>query len=38
MVKIETPINYLDAPEFKKFRDQDAKRLIDVASKIGKID
>ena len=38
MVKIETPINYLDAPEFKKFRDQDAKRLIDVVRKIGKIE
>ena len=38
MVKIETPINYLDAPEFKKFWEQDAKRLIDVVRKIGKIE
>ena len=38
MVKIETPINYLDAPEFKKFWEQDAKRLIDVVQKIGKIE
>ena len=38
MVKIETPISYLDAPEFKKFWDQDAKRLIDVVRKIGKIE
>lgn len=38
MAKIETPINYLDAPEFKKFWKQDAKRLIDVVRKIGKIE
>lgn len=38
MVKIETPINYLDAPEFKKFWEQDAKQLIDVVRKIGKIE
>ena len=38
MAKIETPINYLDAPEFKKFWEQDAKRLIDVVRKIGKIE
>ena len=38
MAKIETPINYLDAPEFKKFWEQDARRLIDVVRKIGKIE
>ena len=38
MVKLETPINYLDAPEFKKFWDEDAKRLIEVVRKIGKIE
>jgi tripartite-type tricarboxylate transporter receptor subunit TctC len=38
MAKIETPINYLDAPEFKKFWDADAKRLIEVVRKIGKIE
>ncbi len=38
MAKIETPINYLDAPEFKKFWDEDAKRLIEVVRKIGKIE
>ena len=38
MVKIETPINYLDAPEFRKFWDDDARRLIDVVRKIGKIE
>jgi tripartite-type tricarboxylate transporter receptor subunit TctC len=38
MAKIETPINYLDAPEFKKFWDADAKRLIETVQKIGKIE
>jgi tripartite-type tricarboxylate transporter receptor subunit TctC len=38
MAKIETPIAYLDAPEFKKYWDEDAKRLIDVVRKIGKIE
>jgi tripartite-type tricarboxylate transporter receptor subunit TctC len=38
MAKIETPINYLDAPEFKKFWDEDAKRLTEVVRKIGKIE
>jgi len=38
MAKIETPIAYLDAPEFKKYWEDDAKRLIDVVRKIGKIE
>ena len=38
MARIETPIYYLDAPEFKKFWDEDAKRLIEVVRKIGKIE
>ena len=38
MARIETPVNYLDAPEFKKFWDLDAKRLIDAVRKIGKIE
>ncbi|MDB5805769.1 MAG: Tat pathway signal protein [Betaproteobacteria bacterium] len=38
MAKLETPIVYMDAPEFKKFWDDDAKRLIDVVRKIGKIE
>jgi len=38
MNKLETPIVYLDAPEFKKFWDDDAKRLIEVVRKIGKIE
>jgi len=38
MAKLESPIVYMDAPEFKKFWDADAKRLIEVVRKIGKIE
>lgn len=38
MEKIETPIAYLDAPEFQKFWDKDAKMLADAIKRIGKID
>ncbi len=38
MAKIETPIVYMDAPEFRKFWDEDAKRLIEVVRRIGKIE
>ncbi len=38
MAKLETPINYLDAPEFKTFWERDAKRLIGVIRQIGKIE
>jgi tripartite-type tricarboxylate transporter receptor subunit TctC len=38
MAKLETPINYLDAPEFKTFWDADAKRLIETVRTIGKIE
>ena len=38
MAAIETPIHYLDAPEFQKFWDNDAKRLAIVVTKIGKVE
>jgi len=38
MEKIETPIAYLDAPEFQKFWDKDAKMLADAIKRIGKIE
>jgi len=38
MAAIETPVSYLDAPEFQKFWDRDAKRLIEVVRRIGKIE
>ena len=37
MEKMETPIAYLDAPEFKKFWDNDANRLIKSVRNIGKV-
>jgi hypothetical protein len=36
MEKMETPILYLDADEFQKFWDRDAKRLIEGVRRIGK--
>ncbi len=38
MVKLETPIAYLDAPEFQKFWDKDAKMLADAIKRVGKIE
>ena len=36
--KVETPIQYLDAPQFKAFWDRDAHKLADVVKKIGKVE
>jgi tripartite-type tricarboxylate transporter receptor subunit TctC len=38
MAKIETPISYLDAPEFQKFWDRDAKMLAAAVRRIGRIE
>jgi tripartite-type tricarboxylate transporter receptor subunit TctC len=38
MAKIETPISYLDAPEFQKFWDKDAKMLADAVKRIGRVE
>jgi len=38
MQKMDTPIAYLDAPEFKKFWDKDAERLIKAVRNIGKVE
>jgi tripartite-type tricarboxylate transporter receptor subunit TctC len=38
MAKLATPIAYMDAPEFRKYWEQDAKRLEGALQKIGKID
>jgi hypothetical protein len=38
MAKVETPISYLDAPEFQKYWDNDARRLAVALEKIGKIE
>jgi hypothetical protein len=37
MDKVETPIAYLDAPEFKTFLDTDARRLRVAVERIGKV-
>ena len=38
MAKIETPVSYLDAPEFAKFWDTDARRLATALEKIGRVE
>jgi tripartite-type tricarboxylate transporter receptor subunit TctC len=38
MAKLETPIAYLDAPEFQKFWDKDAKMLADAIKRVGRIE
>jgi tripartite-type tricarboxylate transporter receptor subunit TctC len=37
MAKVETPIAYLDAPQFKTFLDRDAARLRVAVERIGKV-
>ncbi len=37
MAKVETPIAYLDAPEFQAFVEHDAKRLAAAVQRIGKV-
>ena len=38
MEKVSTPVAYLDAPEFQKYWDNDAKRLAVALEKIGKVE
>jgi tripartite-type tricarboxylate transporter receptor subunit TctC len=38
MAKVETPVAYLDAPEFQKYWDADARRLAAALEKIGKVE
>ena len=38
MAKIETPIVYMDAPEFRRYWEDDARRLIEVVRRIGKLE
>lgn len=38
MKKVQTPIAYLDAPEFQEFWDKDAARLAEITKKIGKVE
>ena len=38
MIKMETPIAYMDAPEFQKFWDKDSKILADAVKRIGRVE
>ncbi len=38
MAKIETPVNYLDAPEFQKFWDKDAQVLAEAVKRVGRVE
>jgi tripartite-type tricarboxylate transporter receptor subunit TctC len=38
LAKVETPVQYLDQPQFRAFWDQDARKLADVVKKIGKVE
>ncbi|MCW5575029.1 MAG: tripartite tricarboxylate transporter substrate binding protein [Burkholderiales bacterium] len=37
MAKVNSPVNYLDAPDFAKYWDADAKRLAEVVRIVGKV-
>jgi tripartite-type tricarboxylate transporter receptor subunit TctC len=38
LAKVETPVQYLDQPQFKAFWDRDARKLADVVHRIGKVE
>jgi tripartite-type tricarboxylate transporter receptor subunit TctC len=38
LAKVETPIQYLDQPQFRTFWDADARKLADVVKRIGKVE
>jgi len=38
MEKVSTPVSYLDAPEFAKYWERDARRLAIAVEKIGKVE
>jgi tripartite-type tricarboxylate transporter receptor subunit TctC len=38
LVKVETPVQYLDQPQFRTFWDADAHKLADVVKRIGKVE
>ena len=38
LAKLETPIQYLDAPQFKAFWDRDAQKLAEAVKRIGKVE
>jgi len=38
LAKVETPIQYLDQPQFQAFWDADAKKLAEVVKRIGRVE
>jgi tripartite-type tricarboxylate transporter receptor subunit TctC len=38
LAKVDTPVQYLDQPQFRGFWDADARKLADVVKKIGKVE
>jgi tripartite-type tricarboxylate transporter receptor subunit TctC len=38
LARVETPLQYLDQPQFRSFWDADAKKLADVVRRIGKVE
>lgn len=38
MTKLETPIAYMDAPEFQKFYEKDAKMLAEATRRVGRVE
>ena len=38
LAKVETPVQYLDQPQFRSFWDADARKLADVVKRIGKVE
>jgi len=38
LAKVDTPIQYLDQPQFRAFWDKDARKLAEVVQKIGKVE
>jgi tripartite-type tricarboxylate transporter receptor subunit TctC len=38
LAKVETPIQYLDAPQFQQFWDTDSRKLAEVVKRIGKVE
>jgi tripartite-type tricarboxylate transporter receptor subunit TctC len=38
MAKLETPIAYMDAPEFQRFYEKDARMLAEATRRIGRVE
>ena len=38
LATVETPVQYLDAPEMRRFWDADAKKLAEAVERVGKLE